>query len=96
MIVVFEFHLFFVVFHDKTRGTEQGNLLPHHPLEEVAVDVQQGLCLVSWDMTGTHDDAVQDGKVGLLVPALEVTQAISQVAAHPGLNDEVQAEEALL
>ena len=39
-------------------------------------------------MTGTHDDAVQDGKVGLLVPALEVTQAIPQVAAHPGLNNE--------
>ena len=38
-------------------------------------------------MTGTHDDAVQDGKVGLLVPALEVTQAISQVAAYPGLNN---------
>ena len=38
-------------------------------------------------MTGTHDDAVQDGKVGLLVPALEVTQAISQVAAYPGLSN---------
>ena len=56
-----------------------------HPLEEVAVDIEQGFCFTSWNVTRPHHDTVQDGQVGLLVPAFQVAQAVTQVAADPGL-----------
>ena len=39
-------------------------------------------------MAGPHHNTIQDGQVGLLVPAFQVSQAVAQVAAHPGLEDD--------
>ena len=43
-------------------------------------------------MAGPHHNAVQDGKVGLLVPTFQVGQAVAQVTAHPCLEEQGTVE----